>query len=119
MCIYLVYKHAVQIDLVWTTIILDNDDALRILVPVLDVVHVAEMVNEIKKNGATSNQQSRSKKPIESTDDAESDSQKVPIVVAVMLIVPIVCVLLILLGFKIYNMSELDSSSHVCVLRNG
>ena len=53
-------------------------------------------------------------KPLASKDDemgtdngaASSESQKVPILVAVMLIVPIVCVLIILLGFKIYNTSE-------------
>lgn len=39
-------------------------------------------------------------------DNGSNDSQKVPILVAVMLVVPIVSVLIILLGFKIYNSSK-------------
>lgn len=50
-------------------------------------------------------------KPMGSTDDGkvggeEVLSQNVPIIVAVMLIVPIMCVLVILLGCKIHNASK-------------
>lgn len=52
-------------------------------------------------------------KPIVSKDEqigtdngASPGTQKVPIVVGAMLIVPVVCVLIILLGFKIYNSSK-------------
>lgn len=36
-----------------------------------------------------------------------AQSQKIPILIAILLLVPIVIVLLVLLGFKLYNMSKL------------
>jgi len=43
---------------------------------------------------------------VDANQEAQGTSQKVPVLVAVMLIVPIVCVLIILAGFKIYSYSK-------------